>query len=322
METTLVMATYNGEKYIEEQLNSILNQSQLPDEVIIVDDKSTDHTVGLIENFIQSHGLAHWELRVNQENLGFKENFRYALSLATKEWVFLCDQDDIWECDKIKSMVEVIDGNEEIKLLACSFMLMDANGEQVDITLEKKRSNNNLLRMRVAAGALVEVPFNIVAKENYAQGCCMCIKREIIFDYLKRKEIEVEHDWVMALLASAEKGSYFYNRRLIRYRVHGENAIGVDSYIAEHSDEYKENRVVNRTDLLRQEKHRYEIIKSSKSALVAKGVTEEIEWLEKRIEWLEQKKIWELIFGKLLCWKRPEYKMKTFGGDLLNIRGE
>ncbi|MCQ2441204.1 MAG: glycosyltransferase [Clostridia bacterium] len=104
LKISVAMTSYNGEKFIKTQLSSLLKQIRKPDEVIIVDDVSTDNTVEIIKDFITENGLYDWKLTVNEENLGFKQNFKKALSLATGDIIFLCDQDDDWCEDTIASI--------------------------------------------------------------------------------------------------------------------------------------------------------------------------------------------------------------------------
>lgn len=107
MKISLVMATYNGAKYLNEQLDSIKNQTLKLDEVIIVDDVSTDDTSYLVEKYISNHQL-NWMFIKNKENLGYKGNFKKGLEHASGDVIFLCDQDDIWHLDKVERMIEVL----------------------------------------------------------------------------------------------------------------------------------------------------------------------------------------------------------------------
>ena len=105
MTVSVCMGTYNGETYIEQQLNTILRQTKAPEEVILCDDGSTDNTVSIIERFIRKNGLdGKWKLYRNKINKGYPSNFYYACSLCNEEIVFLADQDDIWKNDKIEKM--------------------------------------------------------------------------------------------------------------------------------------------------------------------------------------------------------------------------
>lgn len=115
--STVVIACYNGEKYIIEQLESIRKQTELPEEVIICDDCSSDNTYNTIRDYIKKYDLSKWMLIRNEENIGWKANFVKLIDLATKDIVFLCDQDDIWNANKIKVMKEILEHNPDIDLL-------------------------------------------------------------------------------------------------------------------------------------------------------------------------------------------------------------
>lgn len=128
MKISLVMATYNGAKYLNEQLDSIKNQTLKLDEVIIVDDVSTDDTSYLVEKYISNHQL-NWMFIKNEKNLGYKGNFKKGLAHARGDVIFLCDQDDIWHLDKVERMVEVLNHHPEIKTLASSFNFVDGQGK-------------------------------------------------------------------------------------------------------------------------------------------------------------------------------------------------
>ena len=96
MKLSIVLSTYNGEAYITEQLDSILNQTRKADEVLIFDDCSTDNTPQIIEQFISGHNLTTWKFAVNHENKGWKRNFMEGIWSTSGDLVFPCDQDDIW----------------------------------------------------------------------------------------------------------------------------------------------------------------------------------------------------------------------------------
>lgn len=103
---SVVMCTYNGEKYIEEQLDSIIGQSYAVDEIIIQDDCSTDKTLDIVKRYQQKHNNIH--LFVNEQNLGFNANFISAIQKASGSYIALSDQDDIWDPNKIKVQIEAM----------------------------------------------------------------------------------------------------------------------------------------------------------------------------------------------------------------------
>lgn len=118
---SIVLATYNGEKYVKAQLESFRLQSRQADEVLIFDDKSTDSTSNIIKHFISGYGLSHWKFFENVQNVGYSKNFLSLIKKATGEIIFLADQDDIWVSNKLEIMVECFEKNNNIWLLSCDY---------------------------------------------------------------------------------------------------------------------------------------------------------------------------------------------------------
>src|SRR5436309_1426538 len=109
LSTEVIVCTFNGEQFVVEQLRSILNQSQTVDSIVIQDDQSVDDTVGRIYTFInglKGEDARKFQVRINEENLGYAQNFVTAIERSTADILFLCDQDDVWERDKVKVMVD------------------------------------------------------------------------------------------------------------------------------------------------------------------------------------------------------------------------
>lgn len=115
MTCSIAMCTYNGEKYIKEQLESIINQSTQPDEIIICDDGSTDRTIDIVKAVLKSWN-GRWRVFENEHNLGYKKNFQKAISLCGSDIIFLSDQDDVWNANKIEIMMKVFQDNPYILL--------------------------------------------------------------------------------------------------------------------------------------------------------------------------------------------------------------
>lgn len=107
---SVVMATYNGEKYIREQLDSILLQTYPVYELIIQDDGSTDSTVKIIKEYADRNEYIHFYQ--NEHNLGFRENFKTATMRATGDYIALADQDDVWYPQKLEKQIDAIGNND------------------------------------------------------------------------------------------------------------------------------------------------------------------------------------------------------------------
>lgn len=165
MKFSVAMATYNGEKYIIEQLNSIGNQSQLPDELVVCDDNSNDKTVELIEEFSKTVSFQIVLFR-NKENIGFVGAFNRALEECSGDLVFLCDQDDFWFPNKIDHISKLAISNPQMNLFLNNAELTD--GHLVP-------SGYNTFAQMESAG---------LNKNDLVLGCCMAVRKNFLAYFL------------------------------------------------------------------------------------------------------------------------------------------
>ena len=321
MRNSLVLATYNGERFIQKQLHSILMQSISFDEVIIVDDTSKDNTVKIVEEFIKKHELKNWTLHVNSRNLGYRGNFYKGLQLASGDIIYLCDQDDIWFPNKVEQMSTVMH-KEEIKLLASSFSFIDEDDKPFIIKKkDEKKSNNNLLDMKVEENELVKVPLSLIIRKNFSQGCCMAVKQEIVFDFLICSQATMPHDWELALLAASKNGCYFLNTPLIQYRIHGDNAIGLDFVIQNKKQQTSNFRVHNRIQVIEEEQEATKFLLSYEKldAQVKIELKKRNACFNFRKQCITNKKILPLIQKCILGEYKKICNLRMIGGDIAAI---
>ncbi|SFP37890.1 Glycosyltransferase involved in cell wall bisynthesis [Butyrivibrio proteoclasticus] len=211
MTTAVVMCTYNGEKYILEQLESIYTQTKQPDEVIIQDDCSTDKTVATIRNFISEHNLdSNWKLSVNSDNLGWKRNFMSAIKSSSAELIFLSDQDDIWDKDKIRIMSEICSQNSDIELLVSRHEPFE----------NKTGKEAYVYQPSLGKDEVTKVPFSGAFQETLRQGCTYAMKRKLIQYIDDMWDENWPHDQFFWCIAIARGTLYSYNRPLVRHRRH------------------------------------------------------------------------------------------------------
>lgn len=246
MKISIAMATYNGEKYIERQLNSMLRQGRLADEVIICDDQSTDATADIVKEFIETHHLDNWFFEINETNKGFIGNFFGAIRKTTGDIIFLCDQDDEWEENRLQQMEKILVDNPNIMALNTAVKLIDGVGNPISMNNKKGYCNANILHAAVAEDALRPFSFDFLVKSNISPGCTMCVTKELKEKFLNYEEKCIEkkfpHDWFFNLLASLESGTYFKNTVYTKYRIHEHNTIGVDTETDEQVAEIKSTR--------------------------------------------------------------------------------
>lgn len=215
---SVALATYNGERYIEAQLDSIRLQTRPADEVIIRDDGSTDGTSQIIERYIREHGMAGWDFQVNSKNLGYAMNFKQILCMTKGDIVFLSDQDDVWESQKIEKMVRVMEQDERILSLACAFSCIDQNGEP--LAYQNPR--------RMYDGQVHPVSYTSFCKDFGYPGMTVAL-RGVVRDLYAQVTVHdpAAHDFILGTISSALDGFCFFGERLVRYRQHGNNVIGV-----------------------------------------------------------------------------------------------
>lgn len=201
---SVCMATYNGEKYIKEQLESILKQLASDDEVIISDDGSKDRTIEIVK-MINDDRV---KIFYNQGMRGFTHNFENALKHANGDVIFLSDQDDIWKEHKISVTMEVLEN--------CDFTISDC------ITVN---SNMDVIQeSRFEAFGMKSGFLRHILKSRFL-GCCMAFKRNVLEASLPfpSKDSLVEHDIWLAAVAMLYFKVELIKEPLILYRRHGNN---------------------------------------------------------------------------------------------------
>lgn len=220
---SIAMTTYNGEKYIEKQLRSIFEQTLQPKEIIICDDCSRDQTVEIIRSIVAEYKA--WDcvhLVENQQNMGYIENFRQAIRMTSGDYVFLADQDDVWYPHKLEKVLKVME-ETGAEAICTGFDLIDANGSLIEDTERFKMSPF----IRNAQLGLTQISFHRLAFRNYVPGCTYCCKRQVAKAFVEIESQILPHDYQIMLVGAALGRVYYLNEKLIGYRLHGNNTIGM-----------------------------------------------------------------------------------------------
>lgn len=202
------MTTYNGEKYLREQLDSILNQTYSDFELIICDDCSKDNTRTILSDYAAKDSRI--KIFMNEENLGFKKNFEKAISLCSGEYIALSDQDDIWLENHLDVLVNIL-GNYDI---ACgNAELIDSEGKNLNLKL----SDTDGLQF-IPDGD--NVLYRILCHSGCFQGASMLIKKSLLTKALPIPEDVFFHDaWFSACACCNNKINYTYET-ITQYRQH------------------------------------------------------------------------------------------------------
>lgn len=219
---SVCMSTYNGEKYIYKQLESIYNQTRRPDEVIICDDCSMDNTVKIIKDFILKYGLdKNWKLFCNEENKGYPQNFYYTMNMCRGDIIFLADQDDVWLDNKITNMVDVMEKNSQIKLLASKWGIIDKD----DVVLKKVSRGKVSKKIECK-----KITIHDILYYYDWPGMCMCYRREFGEEVISRSESSnIPHDMALGIVA-AEFESFFCINQKFQYHRRHENNLAMEEH--------------------------------------------------------------------------------------------
>lgn len=205
------MTTYNGQKYIEQQLDSIKQQTIQPKEVLIFDDGSTDLTESLVLDYISTNNLK-WEFHRNKVNLGWKKNFMQGIQKATYECIFLCDQDDIWKPDKCEVMLKTLGKYPSCNLLMSNYQPF-ASGNNVSIPspmyLQRNTKKTKIIKLTVKQFL-----------SNYRPGCTYCFRKSFFYSIRDLWEEDFPHDQFLYECGVLTHSAYLLQYKAIDFRRH------------------------------------------------------------------------------------------------------
>lgn len=214
---SVCIAAYNGSRFIEKQLNSILKQSRSVDEVIICDDCSSDSTVEICRRFIKENALENWCVYENEKNVGYCLNFYGAIEKAKGDIIFLSDQDDEWYENKVEVMCRVLEQNDNIKVLSSRYDVIDTDSNVIE--------NSGITYLGdTFDGSLTEVSVDSLIGCSFVRGFATSFKSEIK-QFLKPIDVKslLAHDWFINIIGAIKGKSMIINSKLCAYRYHTTN---------------------------------------------------------------------------------------------------
>ncbi|HEU4621004.1 MAG TPA: glycosyltransferase family 2 protein [Burkholderiaceae bacterium] len=224
LSVSIAMCTYNGARYLPQQLDSLLAQTRRPNEIIIVDDCSTDATPTLLNEFCARANALGIAARVerNAQNLGVTRNFERALRLTTGDVLFTCDQDDVWHAEKIDRMTREFESRAELLLLHTDARLVDADGADLGCGLFEALEMSDWEFEQVRSGNA----FNALIRRNLVTGAAAALRRSLVHDAGTFPSVWVHDEWLAAVAAAIGRVDVMRDA-LIDYRQHGGNQIGM-----------------------------------------------------------------------------------------------
>lgn len=211
MRISVAMCTYNGEKYIKEQLNSILAQTRPIDEIVVCDDGSSDSTVAILNEVLGSSNIEYKIVR-NEKNLGFIKNFEKSISLCSGDVIFFSDQDDVWNPVKVEEMTQTFENNPNCVLCYSDAVVMNSDlSEVIDSSLNQQCQISSA---SVQADAI---------DGRFPSGCTECVKASFVHNIMP---FRFGHDQWVAMCAACFGDVAYIDEPLIKYRRHSSAVTG------------------------------------------------------------------------------------------------
>lgn len=222
--SSVVVCTFNGVRYLPSLWESVLAQSQLPDEIVVRDDASTDGTramLGELRDRATARGIR-VRLLFGETNIGYVANFEAALKVASGDVLFLCDQDDAWHTGKLATQMHEFDCRPELRFLCSDARRVDAAGTSLPRSLFDvlKVGSSEFRRIHASRG------FEVLLRRSLATGATVALRRSLAIEAMPFAPGWVHDEW-LAIMAAARDGFDCLEEALIDYRQHDANQIGM-----------------------------------------------------------------------------------------------
>jgi hypothetical protein len=223
MKISVAMCTYNGESYIQQQLDSFVDQSRKPDEIVVCDDGSKDGTLAILKTFAE-HAPFPVRILQNKINLGSTRNFVKAISLCEGDAIALSDQDDVWRREKLLTLAEVLERDPAIGGVFSDGELIDERSQLVGQSLWASIGYTSRMQTHLKRGQ----PFEVLKKQYFITGATLMFRSE-----MRRHFTEIPPSWIHDAWMTWKLAMYSklvgVSLPLICYRIHANNQVGVNT---------------------------------------------------------------------------------------------
>lgn len=301
MKISVLLAAYNGQSYIIEQLDSLYKQTRKPDEVIIIDDCSTDKTVVLVKEYIEEKKLGDsWKVIINDENKGWRKNFHEGIPLTSGNIIFFSDQDDVWLENKINVMSKLFERENEVNVITSDKIFFEGNlpniKKALNVESEKIVIAEKQKKMLIMTG-----------------GSTMAFRRDYYEKVKGFYTSEMAHDDFFWKISVADGTLMLIKDPLIFRRIHSENA-SLSKRNREMSLEMLDKQILTSKNIFN-----YLEVCSNKIDNIdyrKKVVDRYIEGTKARYEMIKKGKI--MLLKKILPYYKDIYfNFRTFIGDII-----
>lgn len=273
MNISVALCTYNGEKFLREQIESILAQESEVDEIVVCDDRSTDSTWGILEEFQRNYPDL-FRIFKNENTLRVTQNFEKAINLCTKDIILLCDQDDLWLPNKTKEIKKYFEENPEKKAVCHDLQLLK-KGQILDYS--------NWFTLNFDPSELDEMSFidRLLFRGNVITGAGFAFRNfgsKIKMDQLSSKFL---HDRQLGLYFALENKLGIISKPLAIYRLHENQQVGTDLRI-------RDAKILE-----------FEKFRNADSRLKINFYNSSMEYWNQNMKFVNQQKVNNIILAKL-----------------------
>lgn len=220
---SIALATYNGSKYLREQLDSILTQTRKDFEVIACDDCSTDNTIDILREYELKDKRFH--IFQNKKNLGFKKNFEKILTLCTGDYIACCDQDDVWTDDHLEVLLNNIGSND---CVGANGLIVNQFGDSLGLTVKDSLSISTFPNDFKSI-------FRHECFYNIIQGTACLFRQTLLEGIIPFPDNIQFHDHWIAINASINNGCKYISDIILKYRTHDKNVTGYRKFNLIHA---------------------------------------------------------------------------------------
>lgn len=223
MKISVAMCTYNGESYIQQQLDSFVDQSRKPDEIVVCDDGSKDKTLAILKAF---SNYAPFPVRIlrNGSNLGSTQNFVKAIHLCEGDAIALSDQDDVWRPEKLATLAETLERDPEIGGVFSDGELINERSQPTGRSLWDSLGYTSQMQAQLKQ----DRPFEVLKKQYFITGATLMFRSE-----MRRHFLDIPPSWIhdawMTWKLSIHSKLVGIPLPLIGYRIHANNQVGVNT---------------------------------------------------------------------------------------------
>lgn len=222
MNISIALATYNGEKYIEDQIISVMNQVRLPDEIVICDDCSKDRTILILKKLFNDYHFDHYRIIENSVNKGAAFSFKEAIEACTGDVILFCDQDDYWYNNKINEIELAFEKYPQAMFIVSNADIIDENGASLHYTLWSQRKFTEKWQKQFES----HKQFDVFMKRNIFTGMTTAIRKELVLFSQESDALLIHDAWYIPIALLHGYEGVLINKCLTGYRQHSQQQYG------------------------------------------------------------------------------------------------